>query len=48
MDDEKERAAKALKLNGFGYDYDFTRTYPISKQIESKVKSTIRIKRLET
>jgi hypothetical protein len=47
-DIEKEKAAKALKLNGFCYDYDFTMTYPISKQIESKVKSTIRIKRLET
>jgi hypothetical protein len=35
-DDEKERAAKALKLNGF--DYTPTTLNPISKQIGSKVK----------
>jgi hypothetical protein len=44
-DDEKERAAKALKLNGF--DYTPTTLNPISKQIGSKVKPTIRIKRLK-
>jgi hypothetical protein len=36
-----------LKLNGFDNDYNYTPTYP-SKQIGSKPKPTLRIKRLKS
>ena len=46
-EDQKERAAKALKLNGFDYyDYDNSSLYPVSNTPGSIAKPTIMIKRL--